>query len=255
MNLTIEKENNAEWQKTILSYKKEFPFFVIPHVIESIQNENKVSNKIVYSFNLNRTILATTDFSNLTTIGFEVAKDNIIASQSEKVNTEPTNIIEPLSGSDFYSAQGIKVSNEMPDKGSMKNDTAADNNESITTEDSEQSLLVQMSFSEWLTTITEKNRKEKEDLQEQANLKNIWKKQKLTDAIQEENDEIPEQVFQMAVDSIEREDALVSESLAEVYRLQGKYEQAISMYKKLILLNPKKRVYFADKIEQIQKNT
>ena len=49
------------------------------------------------------------------------------------------------------------------------------------------------------------------------------------------------------------EDDLVSEELAEVYLLQGLKSEAIAIYRKLSLLNPKKSIYFAELIEQIEK--
>jgi pentatricopeptide repeat protein len=60
-------------------------------------------------------------------------------------------------------------------------------------------------------------------------------------------------VFQMAVNSIAKEDGLASESLAEIYVKQGKPEKAIEMYKKLSLRNPQKNQYFASKIEELTK--
>src|SRR5690606_3429775 len=114
-------------------------------------------------------------------------------------------------------------------------------------------LLVQMSFSEWLQLITSKRQQELEDQKEQEELKNNWRKMRLTEAIEEEVDEIPEDVFKMAVDSIEKEE-LVSESMAEVYIKQGKFEQALNIYKKLILSFPEKKVYFASKIDIIRNN-
>ena len=48
------------------------------------------------------------------------------------------------------------------------------------------------------------------------------------------------------------EDDLVSEELAEIYALQGLKMQAIEIYRKLSLLNPKKSAYFADQIEKLK---
>ena len=102
------------------------------------------------------------------------------------------------------------------------------------------------------------NDKEKNDLnieekKDQKALKTMWQKEKLAAAIEEENEEIPENVFQMAVNSITKEEDLASEPLANIYIKQGRYEQAIEMYRKLSLRNPQKSAYFARKIEEIQK--
>ena len=48
------------------------------------------------------------------------------------------------------------------------------------------------------------------------------------------------------------EDDLVSEELAEIYALQGLKKQAIEIYRKLSLLNPKKSAYFANQIEKLK---
>ena len=53
---------------------------------------------------------------------------------------------------------------------------------------------------------------------------------------------------------IEEEDDVVSEELAEIYLAQGLKCQAIEIYRKLILLNSEKSAYFAEKIENIEKN-
>jgi tetratricopeptide (TPR) repeat protein len=81
----------------------------------------------------------------------------------------------------------------------------------------------------------------------------MWQKEKLAAALEEENEEIPEKVFEMAVNSITKEDDLASESLAEIHAMQGKYDKAIEMYRKLSLRNPQKKAYFARKIEVLLK--
>ena len=81
----------------------------------------------------------------------------------------------------------------------------------------------------------------------------MWQKEKLAAAMEEENEEIPETVFEMAVNSISKEESLVSETLAEIHIKQGKYDKAIEMYRKLSLRNPQKSAYFAGKIEETLK--
>jgi hypothetical protein len=53
---------------------------------------------------------------------------------------------------------------------------------------------------------------------------------------------------------IDDEDDLVSEELAEIYLAQGLKCEAIEIYRKLSLLNSEKSAYFAEKIENIEKN-
>ena len=53
---------------------------------------------------------------------------------------------------------------------------------------------------------------------------------------------------------IDEEDDLVSEELAEIYLVQGLKSEAIEIYRKLSLLNSEKSAYFAEKIENIEKN-
>ena len=53
---------------------------------------------------------------------------------------------------------------------------------------------------------------------------------------------------------LDDEDDIVSEELAEIYLAQGLKCEAIEIYRKLSLLNSEKSIYFAEKIEKIEKN-
>ena len=53
---------------------------------------------------------------------------------------------------------------------------------------------------------------------------------------------------------LDDEDDIVSEELAEIYLAQGLKNEAKEIYRKLSLLNSEKSIYFAEKIEKIEKN-
>lgn len=151
-------------------------------------------------------------------------------------------LIYPMYTEDYFLTQGEKISNEMPAE-----------IESLKTVTEATSLMVMMSFSEWLLHFKSTTERQKEENKDQKALKTMWQKEKLAAAIEEENEEIPENVFEMAVNSITKEDGLASEALAEIYVKQGKYDKAVDMYRKLSLRNPQKNAYFARKIEDILK--
>lgn len=155
---------------------------------------------------------------------------------------EPS-LIQPIYTEDYFLHLGIQV----PEK--HKDISPKEEPE----QDKDKSLMVVMSFSEWLIHFKTKGEREKEEVEDQKALKTMWQKEKLAAALEEENEEIPENVFEMAVNSIAKEDDLASESLAEIMVKQGKYDKAIEMYRKLSLRNPQKSVYFARKIEDINK--
>src|SRR5690606_17784401 len=129
-------------------------------------------------------------------------------------------IVQPIYTDDYFLHQGIDVSEDMPEKEE---------------DDEAKSLMVVMSFAEWLMHFKTKADKQKEEEADQKALKTMWQKEKLAAALEEENEEIPEGVFEMAVNSIKIEEDLMSESLAEILVKQGKYDKAIDMYKKLSL--------------------
>lgn len=172
----------------------------------------------------------------------EAINDEKDENQDDVFNT----IMEQVAAVDYFMQEGIKVSAELPDWEQPAQNTDADS--SI-----DQALMVVMSFSEWLNYLHNKTKKSKEEEADKRALQSSWRRQKLAAAIEEENEDIPDQVFEMAVNSIAANEDVVSEALAEVYVLQRKIQKAIDMYRKLSLQNPEKSVYFAHKIEILQK--
>lgn len=147
-------------------------------------------------------------------------------------------LIQPAFVENYFLHQGIAVSDEIPA------DLEADD---------EKALLVMMGFDEWLIFLKRKHDRKKSEEEDKAMLKALWQKEKLAAAMDEEDEEIPEAVFEMAINSLDKEDVLVSESLAEIHAKQGKFDKAIEIYKKLSLQNPQKKAYFAAKIDKLNK--
>ncbi len=177
----------------------------------------------------------------------EAAEPAISLTEAEKDEEEHDPLIFPIYTKDYFLQQGEKVSDEIPLEINELRDNAA-------IEDEDKSLMVVMSFSEWLLHFKNTSEKQKEESKDQKALKTMWQKEKLAAAMEEENEEIPETVFEMAVNSISKEEGLVSESLADIYIKQGKYDRAIEMYRKLSLRNPQKSAYFAHKIDEALKD-
>jgi hypothetical protein len=56
----------------------------------------------------------------------------------------------------------------------------------------------------------------------------------------------------LSVQNLEYESNIVSETLAKIYKKQGKTEKAVDIYKKLIWKYPQKKAYFAARIEDLK---
>jgi hypothetical protein len=176
----------------------------------------------------------------------EVIEEAMEIIQEDSVKEEI--LIAPVYTEDYFLQQGIKISDDLPEDEEIEELKHQDN-----AAEDPKSLMVMMSFAEWLLHFKHTSEKEKEESKDQKALKTMWQKEKLAAAMQEENEEIPENVFEMAVNSITKEDDLASEPLANIYIKQGKYDKAIDMYRKLSLRNPQKSAYFANKIEEVLK--
>jgi hypothetical protein len=60
--------------------------------------------------------------------------------------------------------------------------------------------------------------------------------------------------IQKLAEKSNKEDGVETEAMADVLLQQGKVDKAIELYKKLSLLNPSKRAYFAAKIDQLKEH-
>lgn len=244
----------------------DYPYFSLAHLMEHYQRLGNVVNRDLQEiYGYNPVVFHYWKDKEETwkaLINPDVAAPEIVlveetpeAVEIPVVDPEPAPVDEELvfdtPAVDYFANQGIDVSAVLPEKEELEEmvhphtDTPED--------DADKSLLVVMSFGEWLQFLQNKTHHEQQEEQEKSALKAMWQRQKLAEALEEESDEIPASVFEMAVNSISREDGVVSESMAIVYAKQGKIKESIEMYQKLCLKNPDKSVYFAQKIESLQK--
>ena len=204
------------------------------HIHEDAQVPETASEHVVEEHNAAHHPPVLQEDEHVTDVEAQLLEEGVINIEED--------LIAPVYSEDYFRHQGVEVSNALPEELSVQEE-----------EDDEKSLMVMMSFADWLLHFKHKNEAESEEEKEQKAFKTMWQKEKLAAAAEEENEEIPENVFEMAVNSITNEDDLASESLADIYIKQKKYDKAVEMYHKLSLRNPQKNTYFARKIEEVLK--
>lgn len=150
----------------------------------------------------------------------------------------------------------LELINELPEENPIKKEEkiAAPEKEVVAEEEVTEDpgdLMVMMSFTDWLHHFKAKSENEAEEKKGKDAIRSAWQKEKLEEAMDEEEDVVPDEIFKKAMKSVSFGDGLVTEPLAELYVEQGKTEKAIELYKKLSLLNPEKRTYFASRIKDL----
>lgn len=164
---------------------------------------------------------------------------------------------KPLEKTDLKKSEDIlDMINELPNFNPIPKKAPSESNLNIKQTESSnenQKLMVMMSFNDWLNHLKSQTEKNKQEEIAKKALKTSWQKEKLAALSEEENEEIPEQIFKQAMDSIS-ETSMVSESFAKILAQQGKIDKALDMYKKLSLQNPSKSSYFASLILKLKNN-
>lgn len=242
--------------KKIQKLAKEFPYFSVGQLFNQIKHQESIAT-VVSMYNLHPVKVGqlqakATDSFKILRINNDVKEEQhpTIVQTEDKIDDIKLDADEAL---DAIIKENLPIadyfSQEIVDE--INNDTKESNASNGKSE--ENAVLVVMSYTEWLKFLTKKSQEQKEEAESKSALRALWQKEKLAQALEEETDEIPEDVFEMAVNSISKNEEIASESLAEVYIRQNKKAQAINMYKKLSLLYPEKNTYFALKIEKLQK--
>lgn len=236
--------------EAIIYLTEKYPYFSVAQVLFYLLPSSEKNEEEAYRLrnNLNIHPILLQILKNQS----ELKKDQINSTFLQDKKNITDKAAKQITG-DYFAQQGELIEDKIPLDFLKKREKKAVVQEDEET--TEKSLMVVMSFTEWISYITQNTKIIKEEIEEQKALKTKWQKEKLAAALEEDTDEIPQEVFEMAVNSIAMEEDLASESLAEVYVRQGKIEHAVDMYKKLSLQNPQKSFYFARKIENLQKDT
>lgn len=116
----------------------------------------------------------------------------------------------------------------------------ADSDDKIPDEAGDNGDMDPLSFRGWLHRLSENPRSAREVKRKNKKIRKdkLWKK-------------TPSKTEKLAEESVQENEEVISETLANLYVQQGLIDKAVDMYDKLSLKFPEKSVYFAAKIEEL----
>jgi tetratricopeptide (TPR) repeat protein len=244
MKTILEKSGLLTSSSTIADVVSSYPYFAWATIeaaklkCESKPEEKQSSLQTAYAYSGN----------------WYKLQQQLYAQQATETPVDLSDILMPMHTENYFASQKITVSESEVEEFVDQEKEKKKESQEPSLEDAENNLMITMSFNEWLSYFKKKKEQELKEEESKQALRAMWQKEKLTAAIEEENDIVPEKVFKMAIDSIQHQDSTASESLAEILLKQGKTDKAIEMYRKLSLLNTEKSAYFASKIKEIKNN-
>ncbi len=215
---------------------KKYPYFqsALALYVKTLKNNNILHNKMLY-----RTAALTTDRSIL----FRFMEDIDSFARKEKEDMEiPLNLEEKhLADKTFKENETVeKVENKVEKFEITRKE-----------EKSNEKVPEKMTYSQWLRYISQsgKQKNKKQDPIFELIDKFLKEKPKI---VPKRNQTVspPENVIK----SVEEKQMLMTETLANLYIKQKKYDKAIQAFKILSLKYPKKSSYFANRINELKKH-
>lgn len=242
----LNDENKENAIKKIALYKND-PFLFL-NLIKNKKTSINVESKVINQINVENIELEKNEINYVKNNSSEVEKEEVLINSTDN-NDDILNEINVLTDENTI-VENIK--SNLEEHVTLKEENNFYNNS--LDDDKDKSLMVMYSFTDWLQHFKHKNQAEIEEENDKKKLRVMLQRQKLDTAMDTDNDDVPEDIFKLAMDSISFGPSIISESLADILAKQGKIDKAVEMFKKLSLLNPEKNAYFASKIKDLHLN-